>query len=465
MKKFFLVSLVVISTSIAVEWDVEQITNTEGLVSLDPVLDLDEAGRPYVLFWQGNEVVHLWVADKDSGGWFMKDVGIVSWDMLPYYSIAVGADGKVYVSYSDISGGPDKNELFLACDSSGAFEVKQLTDDALIQRAPVVRIHEGAPHLICAQEVVPAGDIQLFHGWLDAESGEFANEQITEDLYQEDLLGCDLVFDQSGVPHVFYIGDDDHLWHTTSGEPSWIAEQLNELSSEWPSAVADPSGFLHVAYDVGGDKIHYITNVTGTWQDELVFPSDTEDSFNYRPSIDLDQYSNPHVVWNRLDGFVNPALWYSSKKNGDWVDEGVIPGGFDISPEPGYGRYFAIDALGYGHLVYSMYDYSTGSYQIYYAKSKEPLATGIVEDRQLSSSSLRVEVKGSRILFYIPQTSIVRLSLYDVSGCRVQEIAQGFYASGQHEKTINPREFSSGVYFVRAETSGKSASARLVLIK
>ncbi len=334
--------------------------------------------------------------------------------------------------------------------------------------APVIKLYnEGTPRLLYVQVTVPREEVQLFYGWVDA--GGLYSEQVTENLYQEDYTGLDLVFDPLHIPHVFYIGDDDHLWHTTSGEPAWIPEQLNELSSEYPSAVADPLGSFHVAYDVGGSSIHYITNMTGTWQDELVSDLGDPEGGNERPSLALEivyggylGIGNPHVVWMHADAEWSYDLYYAGKTTGPWAEEPITS-----TPQedewPGYGHYFSIDVEGYGHVVYDFPD-DNEIWQIYYAKSKEPLISGIAE-RPAEINPFDLEVRGSTIRFSLPNASSIRLDLFDASGRRVTCIASGIYAAGDHAIPINSVGLPAGVYFVQGEIAGRSASAKFVLTK
>ncbi len=349
MRRIALILLTAVFVVGAVEWDVEPITEAPDRFSFDPLLSLDEQGNARVVFQQFNGRAYLKVASNATGSWVIKDIPKPSNDYSPGYSLDVDPSRNTvvaFVEWTDPMG--EYTDIFLATDSTGEFVSVNITDDELFQVAPVLKLNqEGIPHLLYA--VLVTEEIgELYHGWVDA--GGFHSEQVTENMYPWDFLGYDLVFDPLHIPHAFYIGDDSHLWQATSGEPAWIAEQLNELSSEWPSAVADPLGSFHVAYDVGGSSIHYITNMSGTWQDELVSDLGDPEGGNERPSLALEivyggylGIGNPHVVWLRPDDLGWRSIWYASKETGGWTEELAIPSGFDQGAEPGYGRYFAID--------------------------------------------------------------------------------------------------------------------------
>ncbi|MBA7696423.1 hypothetical protein ES703_105071 [subsurface metagenome] len=465
MKRIALMVLAGVLALSAAEWDIEQITDEADLWSTDPILVLDAQWHPHILFTQWNEEVHIKVASHDTDLWVIDDVATVSEYFTPYYSIDVDSEGNTYVAYSDWIG-MDSSDIFVASDEEGPFLSVNLTDDELFQAAPVIKLdHEDIPHIIYAEAVTPEDEIKICHGWADAEG--FHSEEIVDNMYQDDYLGYDLVFDPLHIPHVFYIGDDDHLWHTTSGEPAWIPEQLNELSSEWPSAVADPLGSFHVAYDVGGGSIHYITNMSGTWQDELVSDLGDPEGGNERPSLALEivygsylGIGNPHVVWLRADADWWYDLYYARRPEDNWLEEPVF-----VTPEkdelPGCGRYFALDVEGYGHLVFCAEDENYVT-QIFYAKSKEPLISGIAE-RPAEINPFDLEVRGSTIRFSLPNASSIRLDLFDASGRRVTCIASGTYPAGDHAISINSVGLPAGVYFVQGEIAGRSASAKFVI--
>lgn len=173
----------------------------------------------------------------------------------------------------------------------------------------------------------------------------------------------------------------------------------------------------------------------------------------------------PHIAWIRYGSDYWGDLWYSTKPDANWAEEAITsePGKDEW---PGFGRYFAIDAEGYGHIVYDYPD-SEEIWQIMYAKSKEPIAepAGITDSIPPFTKLITLEVNGSQISFNIPQSSFVRINLYDASGAMVREIAQGSYSSGRYELTLNRGGLSSGVYFVRLQTNTCSANAKMVYVK
>lgn len=65
--------------------------------------------------------------------------------------------------------------------------------------------------------------------------------------------------------------------------------------------------------------------------------------------------------------------------------------------------------------------------------------------------------------FSLPETAVVKLNVFDISGRLVSTPASGLYDSGIHETTVDG--LCSGVYFVRMESGSFSATQRFVVIE
>ncbi|MBN2378615.1 T9SS type A sorting domain-containing protein [candidate division WOR-3 bacterium] len=451
----------------AAEWNVEQVTDNPDYFCVDPILKLDGAGRAMIVYTEFGEESHLKAAVNDTDSWRIRDVAEV---VGPVYSFAINNLGSIVVAYSDWVG-EEAVDLFLASDSTGEFVVTNITDDPALQFAPVLKLNQlGVPLLIYIAGDTPEDITELRYGWITAEG--FESELVADNLSQDEILGYDLVLKRGSIqmPHVFYIGDDDYLWHAEPVEMVWDREPLNELSSEWPSAVADPLGSFHVAYDVGGSSIHYITDMSGAWQDEIVFDQLVPEGGNEHPSLDLETVygaylgiGNPHVVWIHADADWRYDLWYAGKPQGAW-NQSVITETSEIDELPGYEPYFALDVQGYGHLTFAREDEGFVP-QIFYAKSAEPLIGTGVTEVPTEAAPLQLIVKGSEVSFNLPVSEQVALNLYDASGRRIERLVSGYYSAGERTVPINSVDLSRGVYFVRGQIGGHVASAKFVVTR
>jgi len=68
------------------------------------------------------------------------------------------------------------------------------------------------------------------------------------------------------------------------------------------------------------------------------------------------------------------------------------------------------------------------------------------------------------ITYTLPSSSSISLKLYDVTGKLVKTLVSGTQTAGQHS-IVWDAEVPSGVYFVRLETSNRSATGKLVVAR
>ncbi len=71
----------------------------------------------------------------------------------------------------------------------------------------------------------------------------------------------------------------------------------------------------------------------------------------------------------------------------------------------------------------------------------------------------------TKIKFEVPETGLVRLSVYDVSGREIKTLVNEIKDAGNYESVFDGSEFASGVYFYRLYTPRNSAAKRMILIK
>ena len=69
------------------------------------------------------------------------------------------------------------------------------------------------------------------------------------------------------------------------------------------------------------------------------------------------------------------------------------------------------------------------------------------------------------IPFVLPEKSHVRLSLFNILGKEIMEIANGDYGSGRHEVVFTAENLATGIYFYRIETEQFTSVKKLVFAK
>ncbi|MCA1801178.1 MAG: T9SS type A sorting domain-containing protein [Rhodothermaceae bacterium] len=69
------------------------------------------------------------------------------------------------------------------------------------------------------------------------------------------------------------------------------------------------------------------------------------------------------------------------------------------------------------------------------------------------------------IPFELEAASMVRLSVFDVTGGRIAIVADGNYAAGSHTAVFNASDLASGVYIIRLEAGGNVAVGKMMLVR
>ncbi len=69
------------------------------------------------------------------------------------------------------------------------------------------------------------------------------------------------------------------------------------------------------------------------------------------------------------------------------------------------------------------------------------------------------------VRYYLPTTSQINLSLFDVNGRFVAELVDGRRTAGEHNLTLNAGELSSGLYFLRLQVEGQIETRKVLLIR
>jgi hypothetical protein len=71
----------------------------------------------------------------------------------------------------------------------------------------------------------------------------------------------------------------------------------------------------------------------------------------------------------------------------------------------------------------------------------------------------------ARVSFSVSAPSQIAITLYDVLGRSVREIARNFYAPGSYQVTLNGRDLPTGVYLLALQGGSQSAVAKVLLLK
>jgi hypothetical protein len=90
---------------------------------------------------------------------------------------------------------------------------------------------------------------------------------------------------------------------------------------------------------------------------------------------------------------------------------------------------------------------------------------GIPNGYQLGQNYPNPFNPSTKIVFDVPETADIDVSVFDVTGTKVAALASGTVAAGSYEVTFDAEDLPSGVYLVRMQTPFGSLSRKAMLLK
>ena len=100
----------------------------------------------------------------------------------------------------------------------------------------------------------------------------------------------------------------------------------------------------------------------------------------------------------------------------------------------------------------------------HYSEVLDPLAGMPIEFALGYGTPNPLGAAGS-IVYAVPKAGHVTIRLFDVTGRRVQTLANGHVEPGYHEARLRPQGLAGGIYFCRMDAAGFSATKRFVLLR
>ncbi|MCK4827824.1 T9SS type A sorting domain-containing protein [bacterium] len=67
--------------------------------------------------------------------------------------------------------------------------------------------------------------------------------------------------------------------------------------------------------------------------------------------------------------------------------------------------------------------------------------------------------------YSLPEASIIKLRLFDLTGREVMTLVNDLKQPGVHSTTLTADDLASGLYFVRLEASGEVMTRKVMLMK
>ncbi len=125
-----------------------------------------------------------------------------------------------------------------------------------------------------------------------------------------------------------------------------------------------------------------------------------------------------------------------------------------------------------GNLIFTGAEYNSSSEYDLVVASINDLSTSIEEDIPVSGFSLSQNYPNpfnpaTTILFNLPVSSNITMTIYDILGKKVYELANEFRNSGSNTIELNTKEvnMSSGVYFYSLIIPGYQSTKKMILLK
>jgi hypothetical protein len=373
---------------------------------------------PYTLTNTGN--IDVFVVQFDSTGQVLWAENPIGTDEENAYDVASDAFGCVYVAGSFRSGSITFGNLTLLCSS-------EYFDTYVVE-------YDQTGNAIWAESAIG-------EDWDEARSvaiDDWGNIYLAGHFESDSIGFGPISLQKSAAANIdmFLIKyDSDHeiLW----------AEQNSGVIWSWvyPEEIAvDPAGNVFVSGAFIGDGIEFSPFALPTYGSYDIY------AVQYTDAGD--------VIWAESVG----------GSGMDWV-EGIST---DQSASAYFCGYFESDSVVFGDETLT--DDSDDN-RIFLARLTSNGASAGQQDSEAITSAYELSnhpnpfgsITGIR--YSIPETGLVRITVYDVSGRRVAELINEMKPAGDHEVRFDAGNLSAGVYLYRFSAGGYTDTRKLVLLK
>jgi hypothetical protein len=286
----------------------------------------------------------------------------------------------------------------------------------------------------------------------EALSEEFADIQLYVAFGAEVLNELEDEFEEGGIAKVIHQYLNEELESASGNSFGWVMAMYSKQADSTIVAMLSPFGFGMFGIEQEDTTIpdffnsnNGVTNVfvnsdaataTANANGGSTFTnthSDLEIDIFYSIASNLEFYTD-------LEGITDP-VWLITYTAYEPID----------SNTPYFGAY--INAI-------------TGAF------IKEASPVSIDENNDVSPAAIKLSQNypnpfnpSTQIQFELPQQSLINLSVYDVSGRKVSELANGVLPGGEHRYTFDASNLASGLYIYRLSVDGVSVTRKMTLIK
>ncbi len=264
--------------------------------------------------------------------------------------------------------------------------------------------------------------------------------------------------------------DEIYYMRSTDGGLTWGADtRLTTLTGVSFFASMQAAGqFVFAAWveNTDGNPEIYSKRSTDaglTWEANV--RQTNNPAISIRPTVSISG-SNFHIVWqDNVDG--NDDIYYRYSTNSGASFSSIER----LSNDPAFSVYpcHTVSSAGI-HCLWR--DFRDGNWEVYYKRNPTGNLVNVVSISGETPSvySLKQNFPNpfnpvTNIVFELPVSSQVRLSVFDITGREVEVITNELLSAGSYKMDLNASSYPSGVYFYRLKTKDYTETRKMILVK
>lgn len=456
----FGVLLIAAASSHAMGWSLESVTPYGNHADLA----VDATGHPHIIFnnciaWETCEPdgpAEITYGRRDGSGWVFEPIAN---DPAGFpAAILVHHDLEPHIAYCDSNW-----QMHYGFRSGGSWTIETLNhlNPPYYRASPsLVLDASGEPHMaFIERETVRYGH---------KVGGVWEDERVTGSLLDNWSARAAIAFDSYGVLHIGTRKYYSSAEFFTLEPGGWTSELVGGAIAYNPWMVLDGQDSAHFVYH--GSGVHYATNASGTWVEELIDAG----GVNEGDDIAMDDVGRPFVIFTRATLVsVTPylfdvELFLAWPENSGWAME-LIESMASVESQFMSPR-LEIDDFGEIHVLYRR----PSSGELMYGTRPVPSAVEDVPPPPTANTIGGITPNpfnpGTEVSFTLTRGGSVTLAVCDLAGRRVRNLLSGKMEQGEHSlvwdgKTDSGTGAPSGVYFFILESEQGRDTRRGVLVK
>ncbi len=422
-----------------------------------PSLAIDSSGNPYVLVVYG-ELLTLFF--KVNSNWVCDTFETSASESSP--DIAVDKNNTVWTIFrSQI----DSTYLIVAYKNTSGW-MKDTIDTGVnvdFRSKAIITDRENNPHITYDKHIMLPDERYGFYGYKEVFS--WVIDTVPNSL----TFGycCAIDCDSFSQPHIswlrFELFPPAGIFHSHKMGSDWFSQQVE--ATEYPS-------LCPTSIRVGLNNLPVIVYENGTgwlncaYYDGVSWHIDVVDSpgvIGTQKALDIDSLGKTYFVYNN-----NVAY----KENGVWHIEPLPSLNPPLtSSRPGALR---VGRDGTIHLTRLAANSDWSHREIHYIygttvgteeeKSQSPPSRQKAERLKLNVTP-NIVICAAQIQYIVPEKQRISLTLYDILGRLVAQIAEGVFKPGIYTHNLDASNLSSGIYFLVLEGEKERKTEKLLIVR